>query len=153
MQLALYNPHRVFSTRRNHPARLFDSFFDDFFRPFQREKECVQGTTAVGSMKVDIYEQENTIMVEAELPGMSKEDIKLDVQGKLLTISAQRDKEQEVKEENVYRHERSYGSVERTFNLGFEIDADKVVAKHENGVLKLEVPRPKEEETKRIEIA
>ena len=146
MELVRYMPHN-FLVSRNTP---FSRLFDDFFAPFVGTGKL---ETAEGMLpSVDIYEKENKIFINAELPGVAKEDIHVDVKGRLLTLSGESKSDNEVKDENNYRRERRYGKFERTFNLAFEIDPEKIEARYENGVLSLEVPRPEEQQPKQVAI-
>ena len=99
-----------------------------------------------------IYEKDNVIVVDADMPGITKDDIRLDVKGKQLTIGYERKDEKEVKDEQLYRKEKRYGKFERTFSLPFAIDAERVSARYENGVLKLQIQKPEEQQQKQIEI-
>ena len=147
MELARYMPRQALINRPDTLSHLVDEFFTPFFN-FDRRQSVV----STASLHVDIYEKDNRIMIEAEMPGIDKKDIKVDVKGKLLTIGGERKVDEEIKEENSYRRERRYGKFERTFSLPFEIDTDSVTARYENGILHLEVPRPAELMPKQIEI-
>lgn len=149
MQLVRYNPHHFMTERRNSRGNLFDDFFEDFFGPALHMNTIKNGGSR---LQVDIYENEGSIVITADLPGVAKEDIKLDVKGKYLTLGGEVKHEEEVKDARHYRRERSYGSFERTFSLPFEIDTGKVEAKLENGVLRLEIAKPEEQQPKRIAI-
>jgi HSP20 family protein len=146
MEIVRYIPHNFF-TQNIAP---FSRLFDDFFAPSARSREWSKGAEILPS--VDIYEKENKIYVNAELPGVAKEDIRVDVKGRLLIIKGESKNDTEVKEENNYRRERRYGRLERTFNLAFEIDPDSIEAKYENGVLSLVIPRPEEQKPKQVVI-
>jgi HSP20 family protein len=146
MELVRYIP-RNFLTSGNTP---FSHLFDDFFAPLTWSGGQESGEAHIPS--VDIYEKENRIHINAELPGISKEAIHLDVKGKVLTITGETKSDDEIKEENSYRRERRYGRFARTFNLTFEIDPQKVEAKYENGVLSLIISRPDELQAKQITI-
>ncbi len=150
MNLVHYNPQS--KSQYDTPAvpRLFGTFFDDFFTPFASNGSMV-GFDA-NSLKVDIYEKDDNIMIDAELPGVKKEDISVDVKGKLLTLSGESKSDNEIQEENCYRRERRYGRVERSFNLPFEVDSDAVQATYTDGILKLTIPKPVEQSTKKIAI-
>jgi len=151
MNIVRYNPKRNSLIRPNtNIDRFFDGFFDDVFGPaFHLTGNAVRHHN---QLHVDIYEKEGTIFVEAEMAGVPKEDIKLDVKGKNLTLGYERKANEEITEENRYRRERAYGKFERSFSLPFEINADKVVATYENGILKLEIPKPEEQQAKQITI-
>jgi HSP20 family protein len=146
MELVRYMPRNSLA---NFNAPL-SRFFDDFFTPFVATGE----TESVGRMlpTVDIYEKENKIRIDAEIPGVAKEDIHVDVKGRRLTLSGESKTVNEVKDDNNYRRERRYGRFERTFNLAFDIDPEKVEAKYENGVLSLVIPRPEELQAKQVTI-
>jgi HSP20 family protein len=94
-------------------------------------------------MKVDVIEEPNAYVVNAELPGLTKDDVKLTVDNDVLTISAERKNEinEEDKNKRYVRMERSYGSVSRSLRLPQGCDTSKITARHENGVLKVSVPR------------
>lgn len=101
---------------------------------------------------VDIRETDDALVVHAELPGIDKKDVKLEVKDGVLTISGERRYEKDVKEENVHRIERSYGSFTRSFSLPTNIDAEKVDAGMKDGVLTVRLPKHEGAKPKAIEI-
>jgi HSP20 family protein len=101
---------------------------------------------------VDIRETDEVLMVQAELPGIDKKDVKLEVKDGVLTISGERRYEKDVKEENVHRIERSYGSFTRSFSLPTNVDAEKVNAEMKDGVLSVRLPKRESARPKAIEI-
>ena len=105
------------------------------------------------AMKTDIREADGAYILEAELPGFTREDIHAEIKNGYLTIRAERKSESEDNNENYLRRERSFGSFCRTFDLE-GIDADAISASFKNGVLTLELPKlaPKAEEAKKLEI-
>lgn len=127
------------------------SLFDEFFTPFFNEEAVVKPSSRK-ALAVDIYENEGNIIIEAEIPGVAKEDLHVDVKGKLLTLGGERKDEKEVKEENMYRRERSFGKFERTFTLPFDVKEDQVNASYNNGILTLEISKPEEQQVKQIKI-
>lgn len=127
------------------------SLFDEFFTPFFNEEAVVRPSSRK-TLAVDIYENEGNIIIEAEIPGVAKEDLHVDVKGKLLTLGGERKDEKEVKEENMYRRERSFGKFERTFTLPFDVKEDQVNASYNNGILTLEISKPEEQQVKQIKI-
>ncbi len=146
MQLTRCNPRHNLIHRQGDFSRLFD----DFFAPSTVNEN---GWKTNGLMpSVDIFERDNTIIISAELPGLGKDDINIEVKGKVLTLSGERKDEEEIKKENSYRRERRYGKYERSFSMGFEIDPESVEAKYEKGVLTLQIPRPQEQQKKQIQI-
>jgi HSP20 family protein len=100
----------------------------------------------------DITENEDRIFVKAELPGIEEKDIDLSICGNLLTIRGEKKHLEEDKDENHYLGDRFYGSFRRTFQLPADIDPDKTEASLIQGVLKISVPRVKEDKRKKIEI-
>ena len=101
---------------------------------------------------VDIRETDEALVVQAELPGIDKKDVKLEVKDGVLTISGERRYEKDVKEENVHRIERSYGSFTRSFSLPTNVDAEKVAAEMKDGVLSVRLPKRESAKPKAIEI-
>ena len=101
---------------------------------------------------VDTFEQENAIVVKAELPGVNKEDVSINVHQSVLTLSGERKRDEEVKEEKYYRRERFYGKFQRSFTLPENIDPDKIFASFKDGVLEVRIPRTEKSQAKRIEI-
>jgi HSP20 family protein len=101
---------------------------------------------------VDLYEKDDCVMIKAELPGVDKNDINIDLKDRLLTLSGERTHDQEVNEENYYRRERSYGKFQRTFTLPADVDSDKIKAEFKDGVLQIEIPKPEEKKAKKVTI-
>jgi len=99
------------------------------------------------SPSVDIFEDGDDIVVKSELPGMTKDDIEVNITGNTITISGDKRSEEKVEKRNYYRLERSYGSFSRSFELPVEIKPEKAKATFKNGVL--EVRLPKSEEAKK----
>jgi HSP20 family protein len=124
--------------------------FDDFFLP--------RTTTEDGSLTwgwnpvVDIYDNEDNIVIKVELPGVSKEDIEIDIKDRVLTLKGERSADNEAKEDDYYRRERTYGRFERSFTLPANVDPDKIKADYNDGVLKIEVPKPENQKPKQITV-
>lgn len=152
MNLVRYNPHYGLSRRTNRGDRFFDEIFDDFFTPFLMTGSTVKAGQSLG-LKVDIYQKDDAVIIDAELPGVEKDDIYVDVKGKNVTLGGERKSDTELKDENCYRRERRYGKFERTFSMPFEVDSDAVKATFNNGVLKLEIAKPEEQVVKKITIS
>ena len=127
--------------------------FDDFFRGFfVRPVEFGSGTEAP-QIKMDVKEQADNYVVHAELPGVKKEDIHVNIDGPTVSITAERKQEKEVKEgERILRTERYYGKVSRSFQLGQDIDEAKAGAKFTDGVLELTLPKRAATSTRRLTI-
>ena len=101
---------------------------------------------------VDIYEDEEGIHVKTELAGVKPEDIKVEVENKVLTISGERKLEHEDKREGYHRVERFYGSFARSFALSDEVSPDAIEAKYENGVLSVRLPKRPAAKRRAIEV-
>jgi len=101
---------------------------------------------------VDIYEEENGIALKAELPGIDKKEISIDVKDRVLTLSGERSMDNEIKETNYYRRERTYGKFERVFTLPEGVNAEDIKADFKDGVLKVHIPKAVVEEPKKITI-
>ena len=151
MNLVRYNPHYGLSRRTNKSDRFFDEVFDDFFTPFLITGN-VAGRNQSRGLNVDIYQKDDAVIIDAELPGVEKDDIYVDVKGKNVTLGGERKSDTELKDENCYRRERKYGKFERTFSMPFEVDSDAVKATFNNGILKLEIAKPQEQVAKKIAI-
>ena len=103
---------------------------------------------------VDVYEDEDKLVVKAELPGVEKENISVDLQNGILTIKAERRCESEEKDgRTFYRKEMVYGSFTRSFSLPQDVVAENVKAEHTNGVLTVEVPKPEARKPKQIKVS
>lgn len=115
-------------------------FMDDLERSFFNN--AVSGTS---QFRCDISERGNNYLLEAELPGFNKDDISVDINGDVLTVSAANNYENDEKDEdgNYIRRERRYGSYSRSFDIS-GIDASKITADYNNGVLELTLPKAKE---------
>ena len=130
---------------------VFDRFFENSLLP-QWENEFSLRNWAPS---VDIYEEETEIVLKAEVPGLSKEDITVEVNEGLLTIKGEKKEEKEEKEKTYYRTERRYGSFQRSFYLPEGVNTEEIKASYKKGVLELRIPKVVEEkkEARKIEVA
>ncbi|WP_195955444.1 Hsp20/alpha crystallin family protein, partial [Clostridium saudiense] len=119
----------------NNRGLTINDMFNDFFND-----DMLSKFNSSGSFKTDIRETPEEYIVHAELPGVKKEDIKIDYNNNYLTISATRNNESEEKKDNYIRRERSYGSVSRGFYIS-NVNKDSIKAKFDNGVLNIELPK------------
>lgn len=144
MQLTHWNPRQ----RTMHQNSFMPTLFDEFFSP-----TVTTGTSSRNQLmpSVDIYEKDGKIYFEAEVPGFKKEDLHVDVHGKIVTLRGEINMERE-ENENSYRKERHQGRFERSFQLGFEANGDMVEAKYSNGILTITVAKPEEQQKKQIDI-
>ncbi len=128
-----------------------DQMFPDFFRRFALPMRLADDTP--GEIRIDVTEKDKDYEIRAEIPGAKKEDIRVKVEGNFVSISAEVKKDKEEKSGGrVVLKETYYGSASRGFSLAHEIDAKAVVAKLENGVLKLTLPKREGGSSKVIEI-
>lgn len=106
------------------------------------------------SPSVDIYEDKSELVLKADLPGVKKEDIKVDISDDFLTITGEKRKEEKVEREHYYRFERTHGAFCRRFELPEGTETDKVKAHFEDGVLEIRIPKSEEavKKSKRISI-
>ncbi|WP_083790679.1 Hsp20/alpha crystallin family protein, partial [Sulfurihydrogenibium yellowstonense] len=106
----------------------------------------------VWSPRVDVYEKDNNVVIEAEIPGAKKEDIELKVKDNAVIIRGEVKKEEEKKDENYYRRERFYGKFERVIPLPADVKIEEAKAEYQDGILKLTIPKSVQEKEVKIEI-
>ncbi len=122
---------------------------------FQNYAPAVQTDKGINAFtpSVNTREDEKAYYIEVDLPGVKKEDIKVDIKDNTLTISGERKLKNEVKEDDYYKIETAIGKFTRTFTLPEDADIENIDAKNENGVLDIEIPKVKKEESvKTIEV-
>ena len=146
MDLVRWNPWP--EMRRFHDR--FNRLFNEVGLPTNWSEDNL--TLSSWNPAVDVYESNGNIVLKAELPGVDKKDISVDVKGRVLTLKGERSSDKEVKEENFYRKESFSGTFQRTFTLPMEVDPEKIKAEYKDGVLKIEVPKPEAEKPKQITI-
>lgn len=127
----------------------------DLFNAFHDFEDNFFGGTALSSCRTDIKDEGDKFVLEAELPGFDKNDIKLDLDGDSLVITAEHNTVNEEKDNDgkYIRRERSYGSYQRSFDVS-AVDTDRIDAEYKNGVLILDLPKksPETPVTRRLEI-
>lgn len=127
---------------------------DDMFNKFMMRPLFREGAEMEAQIKMDVKEADGKYLVNAEIPGVNKDDIHVTVDGNQVSISAEYKQEKDVKEgERVIRSERSYGMASRSFTLADEIDQDMIQAKYNNGILELTLPKKPGEPRKEIHIS
>ena len=128
--------------------RMFEEWFDDFWsRPFPRlwrPDFSRLRSLSLEAPSLDVYEQKDDLIVKAEIPGLTKDEIDISLEGNTLTIKGENKKEEEVKEEDYYRCERTFGAFSRSVELPVGVQADKVNASFKNGVLEIRLPKTEE---------
>lgn len=139
---------------RYNPNRFFDNSFDRFFTNFPPPVPVNGSESAHAAIfpRVEIRDGEEAIHLTAEVPGIEKDQLKVEVNNRVLTVSGEKLVENEQKENGITRSERVYGSFTRRFTLPDEVDADKIVANTDNGVLNVTLPKKPEAKPKVIDI-
>jgi len=127
--------------------------FEDIFRGFFVRPVELGSQAEAPTLKIDVKESENTYLVHAEIPGVRKEDIHINVDGPVVSIAAERREEKDVKEGGrILRAERYFGKVSRSFQLAQEVDEAQVSAKYADGVLELSLPKKAATQARRITV-
>ena len=135
--------------------RMFDSFFSPRWSPFGRGRFWPAHGRGVDvlAVDVDVYEEKDEIVATAELPGMDKNEIEVNITDGMLTIKGEKKKEEETKDGHYYYSERSYGSFVRSIELPREVQTDKAKANFKNGVLEIRLPKTEEAKRKETKIS
>jgi HSP20 family protein len=145
-RLRRWDPFEMFDEMQDEMMRLWGQAWPLMPRPLSRPLRRLALAPTMWTPSVDVYEKDNTLVVKAELPGMTKEDIEVTLDQGDLVIRGERKAESEVKENQYYRLERSYGSFYRRIPLPFEVKAEQITANYTEGVLEVDVPRPAQEQ-------
>ncbi|HYX78452.1 MAG TPA: Hsp20/alpha crystallin family protein [Solirubrobacterales bacterium] len=143
MALVRWDPAREVDTLQSEVNRLFDTFFG--------------GPGDGGGMRrwvpaMDLLETDDHLVLRADLPGLDREDVNLEIKDGVLTVSGERRAEHEERGKNFYRAERAFGSFSRSLTLPEHVDAEKISADFEKGVLEIRIPKPEERKPQRIRI-
>jgi HSP20 family protein len=144
MTLVRWEPARELDTLQSDMNRLFDSFFGS------RAGNGSAGRRWVPAM--DLAETEDSLVLRADLPGIDEEDVQIEVNDRVLTISGERKAEHEDRGEGYHRVERSFGHFSRSLTLPDGVDAEKVGASFDHGVLEVKIPKPEKSKPHRVEI-
>jgi HSP20 family protein len=147
MAVIKWDPFRDLNVLQDRMNRLFE----DAGRGIRRNEE--PASTTIWSPPVDIYETDAEIVVQAELPGMDRKDISLNLENNVLTIRGDRQFRKETKEDNYHRIERSYGGFTRSFSIPTTVDEEKIRADYKDGVLRIALPKKEQAKPKQIQIA
>ena len=140
-----WDPFREFTTVQDRLNRLFR----ESYGPEGREESLTSSSFAP---PVDVYEDEHNVTLKIEVPGIDEKDIDVRIENNVLTVHGERKFEKEEKEENFRRVERQYGSFTRTFTLPTTVDAEKVSANYDKGILKIALPKKAEAKPKQIKV-
>ena len=142
--LTRFEPFRELTTLQDRMNRLFRDTYGD-----GRDEAL---TTSNFAPPVDVYEDEHNITLKIEVPGIEEKDIDVRIENNTLTVHGERKFEKEEKEENFRRVERQYGSFTRSFTLPTTVDADKVQAHYDRGILKVQLAKKAEAKPKQIKV-
>jgi HSP20 family protein len=146
MALARWTPYRDMMSIRDEMNRVLNEAFG------RGGNEEAGWTSGAWAPPVDIYETDNAVVMKAELPGISKNDISIELKDNTLVIRGERKREDEVKEGGYHRMERVYGAFQRSFLLPTTVDQEKVKANYKDGVLELYLPKVLAAQPKRIAV-
>lgn len=144
MSLVRWEPYQEFNNFRDSVNRMWDNNFG-MISP---------GSQQNGIFPVDMKDTPEAILLQAEIPGMKKEDICLSYRDNILTIKAERKCEEKCEKENNYlRSERRHGMFTRSFSMGTPIDGDKITASYKDGILHVNMPKQEKAKEKKIDIS
>jgi HSP20 family protein len=146
MTIVRWDPFRNMTTLQDRINRIFDETAS------RSQDYDVEVSQCDWRPVVDIYDSEKAIVINAELPGVTKDTITLDVKENILTLKGERKSDEEVRKENYYRMERCFGTFERAFTLPSTVDPAKITANFKDGILKIEIPKAEEKKPKQITI-
>ncbi|HEX4804661.1 MAG TPA: Hsp20/alpha crystallin family protein [Conexibacter sp.] len=146
MALVRWEPVRELNTIQGEINRLFNSFFDP-------PVSAGEGAGRRWLPAMDLVEAGDHYVLRADLPGLSEEDVKIEVEDDVLTISGERKAEHEQRGEGYHRLERAYGSFSRALTLPEGVDPEAVQARFERGVLEVRIPKPEQRKPRRVSIS
>ena len=146
MAITRWDPFRDLGILQERMNRVFE---DAAVRGWKNDEPSA---TTSWSPAVDIYETDSEIMVQAELPGIDRKDIALQLENNVLTLKGDRRFEKETNQENYHRIERSYGGFSRAFAIPTIVDEDKIRADYRDGILKIALPKKEQVKAKQIKI-
>lgn len=140
----------TFPTDVMNMQREINKMFDNFFHGGTVDDGSFG--TSLWTPAVDVAEHEDAYQVKVELPGVSKDDVKITMQDNILTIRGEKKQEKESKSSNYHRVERSYGSFQRSFTLPTSVKHDRIEASYKDGILTIALPKAEEAKPKQIEV-
>jgi HSP20 family protein len=147
MGIVRFDPFRELDRLQNEVNRLFEGY------TAQPAEQRAAGVPArVWSPAVDVVENENAVVLRAELPGMRQEEIDIELTGDTLTLRGERMFENEERKENYVRVERSYGRFQRSFTLGVPVNHAAVTATYRDGVLEITLPKSEETKPRKVQV-
>src|SRR3954452_569454 len=151
MQMALvrWEPVRELTSLQTEMNRLFNTFFD---APTAGGGGANGGALRRWLPPMDLVETDEHFVLRADLPGLSEQDVSIELEDSVLTVAGERQAEHEDKREGFYRMERSFGQFRRSLTLPEGVDADGITAAFDKGVLEVRIPKPEERKPRRVAI-
>ncbi|HKG37203.1 MAG TPA: Hsp20/alpha crystallin family protein [Solirubrobacterales bacterium] len=143
MALVRWDPIRELDSLQGDMNRLFDRFF---------EGRTANGTSRRWIPAMDLVETDDSLVLRGDLPGMTEDDIDIEIKDNILTVSGERKAEHEDKGEGYHRAERAFGRFSRSLTLPQGVDAGRVEANFDKGVLEVRIPKPEEAKPTRVQI-
>jgi len=130
---------------------LFENFFE---RRLGARSGGLWPVRSANLAPIDLYEDKNELVAKVELPGLDKDDIDVSISDHTLTVKAEKKHEEEIKDKNYYRVERSHGAIRRVVELPVGVETEQIKAQFKNGLLEIRMPRSQDEQSKqkRIEV-
>ena len=153
MSLVRWNPTRdltIFPSDTLNMQREINRMFESFFHGIPGEESSF--VSSAWTPAVDIAEHDNEYILKMELPGVSKDDVKISMQNNVLAVQGEKKQEKESKGSNYHRVERTYGAFQRFFTLPSTVKADRIDASCANGILNIKLPKADEAKSKQIEV-
>ena len=147
MTIVRWEPLRELSTLQSDMNRFFNTMFDTPARRRRPASALRRWTPAM-----DLAETEDAFVLRADLPGVSQEDVQIELEDTVLTVSGERKVDHETKGEGFYRVERSFGQFSRSLTLPKGVDAEAIAASFTDGVLEVRIPKPEQRKPRRIGI-
>ena len=144
MNMIKYDPFRELRSLQDEMTRLFIGAV-----PSGSGEQMARGAW---NPSVDIFEDKDRLVLEADLPGLNREDFEISVENNVITLKGERKFEKKVEGDNYHRVERSYGSFTRSFTLPLTVTAEGATADFENGILRVSLPKREETKARKIEI-
>ena len=150
MALVRWRPFEELERFRREMDRLFEDFFGREWPVVRPAREIAR--VGIFAPAIDMYDKKDEIVIKAELPGLSKEDINLELTEDTLTLSGEVKREEDVKDADYYCCERAYGSFSRTIALPAKVKTDKAEANFKNGILEIRLPKVEEARPRQIKV-
>jgi HSP20 family protein len=147
-----WQPFMEFERWERDTARMMEDLLDRRMRPWWPERRLRTEEFELTGPAIDIYEEDDDIVVKAELPGITTDSIEVNLAHRILTIKGVKKREVEIRQENYFRSERSYGSFRRAIELPKKVRGDKVKASFKNGILEVRLPKTEDAKLKEVKV-